>query len=163
MMIESRFGVRLYNAPFAQRDTHLWTVGPELMYALSKHVKLFVGYLFERGLADGRGDRQFNDDVSYDAHLASVGLDTEVSKSLSLHVSYIYKHYLFTTDLTGDPEHFNRRDDSHQGNIELRYKVTDQRICCSDSSGRNGHLRIHCFPIRATWFRWAFNIASEGA
>lgn len=124
-MLESRFGVRLYNAPFAQRDTHFWTVGPELTYALSEHLKFFAGYLFERGLADGRGDRQFNDDVSYIAHLASVGLDTKVSHSLSVHLSYVYKRYLFTTDLVEDPDHFNRRDDSHQGNIELRYKVTD--------------------------------------
>jgi hypothetical protein len=126
VMLESRFGVRLYNEPFAQRDTRFWTVGPALTYALTDQVKFIAGYLFERGLADGRDDARFNDDVSYVTHLLSVGLDAEVNQSLSLHLSYVYKRKLFTTDLAADPEHFNRRDDSHQGNIDLRYKMTER-------------------------------------
>ena len=63
-----RYGLRLYNDAFAERDTKFWTIGSEGRYVVNPRMALSLGYLYEQGLADGRGNTQFNDDVSYRLH-----------------------------------------------------------------------------------------------
>jgi hypothetical protein len=82
-----------------------------------------LGYIYERGLADGRGNTQFNDDVSYRLQAVSVGTDLTLIEPLSLHLAYIYRRKDFTSELFGDT-HLNRHDDIHQGMAELRYRLT---------------------------------------
>jgi hypothetical protein len=82
------------------------------------------GYIYERGLADGRGNVQFNDDVSYNLHALSAGTDLALIESLSLHLAYIYRRKDFTSELRGDT-HLNRHDDSHQGMAEFRYRLNE--------------------------------------
>ncbi len=118
-----RGGMRLYNEAFAERDTRFWTVGPHLSYALSDRVITSLGYLFERGYADGAGDTRFNDDISYQQHVMSASADAGLTDVLSLHLLYLYRRKDFTSDLVGDT-HLNRHDDTHQGAAELRYAVT---------------------------------------
>jgi len=118
-----RYGLRSYNDAFAERDTKLWTLGPQVGYVVNPRMAVSLGYLYERGLADGRGNTQFNDDVSYRLHAVSVGTDLTLIESLSLHLGYIYRRKDFTSDLLGDT-HFNRHDDIHQGMAELRYRLT---------------------------------------
>ena len=74
-------------------------------------------------MADGRGNTQFNDDVSYRLQAVSAGADLTLIESLSLHLGYIYRRKDFTSELPGDT-HFNRHDDIHQGIAEFGYRLT---------------------------------------
>ncbi len=118
-----RGGLRLYNEAYAERDTRFWTVGPRVSYVLSDRVTAALGYLFERGYADGAGDIRFNDDVSYRQHLVSASADAGLTEMLTLHLLYLYRRKDFTSELLGDT-HLNRHDDTHQGAVELRYRLT---------------------------------------
>ena len=119
-----RYGLRFYNDAFAERDTKLWTIGSQVGYAVNSMVSLTLAYLYERGLADGRGNTQFNDDVSYRLHAVSAGTDLTLIESLSLHLAYIYRRKDFTSEMLGDT-HLNRHDDSHQGMAEFRYRLNE--------------------------------------
>lgn len=118
-----RGGSRLYNEAFAERDTKFWTIGPHLSYAWSDRVTVSLGYLFERGYADGAGDTRYNDDISYRQHMVSAGLDAGITDSVSLHLLYLYRRKDFLSELIGDT-HLNRHDDAHQGAAEIRYAMT---------------------------------------
>jgi hypothetical protein len=117
-----RYGHRFYNDAFAERDTKFWTLGPQIQYAVTSLVSLTLGYLYERGLADGRGDTRYNDDVSYRFHAILVGTDLLLTEALSLHLGYIYRRKDFTSELPVDT-HFNRHDDIHQGTAEFHYRL----------------------------------------
>lgn len=119
-----RYGLRYYNDAFAERDTKFWTIGPQVLYVVNPRVAVSLGYIYERGLADGRGNTQFNDDVSYRLHAVSAGMDLTLIESLSLHLGYIYRRKDFTSELLGDT-HLDRRDDSHQGMAEFRYRLNE--------------------------------------
>lgn len=118
-----RYGLRSYNDAFAERDTKFWTLGTQVQYAVHARVSLELGYLYELGVADGRGNTQFNDDVSYRLQAVSAGTDLTLTESLVLHLAYIYRRKDFTSELIGDT-HLNRHDDSHQGLAEFRYRLT---------------------------------------
>lgn len=118
-----RYGLRSYNDAFAERDTKLWSLGPQMQYVLNPSMAVSLGYIHERGLADGRGNTQFNDDVSYRLQAVSVGADLTLIESLSMHLAYIYRRKDFTSGLIADT-HLNRHDDIHQGMAELRYRLT---------------------------------------
>jgi hypothetical protein len=119
-----RYGLRAYNDAFAERDTKFWTIGSEMGYVVNSRIAVSIGYLYERGLADGRGNTQFNDDVSYRLHAVSAGMNLTLIEPLSLHVAYIYRRKDFTSELLGDL-HLNRHDDSHQGMAEFRYRLNE--------------------------------------
>jgi hypothetical protein len=120
----TRFGLRLYNDVFAERDTFFYTLGPHVDYAVRPDLTLSLGYQYERGLADGRGDTRFNDDISYRQHFVSAGGDLRLAPKLSLNLQYAFRRKDFTSDLAGDT-HLGRRDTTHQGTAELRYAWTD--------------------------------------
>lgn len=120
----TRFGLRLYNDVFAERDTFFYTLGPHVDYAVRPDLTLSLGYQYERGLADGRGDTRFNDDVSYRQHFVVAGGDLLLAPKLSLNLQYAFRRKDFTSDLAGDT-HLGRRDTTHQGTAELRYAWTD--------------------------------------
>ncbi len=122
-----RGGLRLYNEAFAERDTQFWAAGPHISYVLFDRVTASLGYLFERGYADGAGDLRFNDDVSYRQHVASAGVDAGLTEHLSLHLLYLYRRKDFTSELAGDT-HLNRHDDTHQGAAELQYRMTSAAL-----------------------------------
>jgi hypothetical protein len=119
-----RGGLRLFNEPFAERDTQFWTVGPEVGYKMTPRVTLGLGYLFERGLADGRDQPQFNDDVSYLNHFVSFKADLQLTAPLTLSLGYNYQRNVFTSELAADPLN-GREDDTHQGTAEFQYALTE--------------------------------------
>lgn len=123
LALVTRGGVRLYNQAFAERDTRFWTAGAHASYRIGERITAGLGYLFERGYADGAGDTRFNDDISYRQHVVSAGADTGLTDALSLHLLYLYRRKDFTSELIGDT-HLNRRDDTHQGSAEFRYRWT---------------------------------------
>lgn len=119
----TRYGLRLYNDAFAERDTHFYTVGPRLDYRAASWITFTLGYLYERGLADGRQEPQFMDDVSYYLNLVSFGTELRLTPGLTLNLVYLHLRKTFTSDLAGDT-HDNRQDSTHQGLATLRYQLT---------------------------------------
>ena len=118
-----RYGLRLYNESFAERDTTFWTAGPRLDYRATDWMMVTLSYLYERGLADGRQETQFMDDVSYYLHMLSVGTELHLHSRFDLELIYIHRRKTFTSGLAGDT-HLNRFDSTHQGIAELRYRLS---------------------------------------
>ena len=51
-----RYGLRLYNQVFSERDTKFYTIGPRLQLFATPWSIVTLDYLYERGLADGRDE-----------------------------------------------------------------------------------------------------------
>jgi hypothetical protein len=118
-----RYGLRLYNESFAERNTAFWTVGPRVHYRAMERMTATLSYLYERGLADGRQETQFMDDVSYYLHMLSVGTEWHLHPRVDLDLTYIYRRKTFTSGIAGDT-HLNRFDSTHQGIAEFRYRLS---------------------------------------
>ena len=94
-----RYGLRLYNESFAERDTTFWTVGPRVGYRATNWMMVTLSYLYERGLADGRQETQFMDDVSYYLHMLSVSTELHLHSRFNLELTLysspenIYERY----------------------------------------------------------------------
>ncbi len=118
-----RYGLRLFNEAFAERDTKFWTLGPQVTLSATSWLTLTLAYLYERGLADGQGDVQVRDDVSYRQHFLSVGSTFVFGQGFSLDLGYAYRRKDFASDLAGDS---NRGvvDTTHVGSAELRYRMS---------------------------------------
>lgn len=117
----TRYGVRLYNRDFTQRDTHFWTIGPHVEWDISPTLGWFLGYHFERGLAKGRNQPRFKDDVSYVNHYVSSELEWGTLQSTFINLAFHYERNLFTSDLTED-ERNDAHEDIVQGDFEVRKK-----------------------------------------
>jgi len=122
-----RYGLRRFNDVFAERDTVFWSAGPQLDWSVMPWITLSLAYLFEQGLADGREQVQFKDDVSYRQHFTSIGATVQMTESFSLLVGYAYRRKEFTSEIVGDS---NRGvvDTTHQGMAELSYRLSDAAI-----------------------------------
>lgn len=118
-----RYGLRLYNDAFEQRDTQFWTVGPHLEWRAAPTVRVNLGYHFERGLADGRHEPQLADDVSYINHYVSSELNVDLSTRTALAIAFHFERNDYTSGLVGD----RRRggfENVFQGDAILRYHLT---------------------------------------
>ncbi len=122
-----RYGLRQFNDVFAERDTAFWSAGPQMEWVVMSRLTLSLAYLFEQGLADGREQTEFRDDVSYRQHFTSIGAAVQISAPLSLVVGYAYRRKEFTSEIVGDS---NRGvvDTTHQGSAELHYRISDAAI-----------------------------------
>ena len=119
-----RYGLRRYNETFAHRDTNFWTVGPHLNWHISERVTLGLAYHYERGLADGRQQTAFEDDISYANHFASVDLDVELTERLSLITAVHYERNNWTSEIVGD-ERRGAHENVVQGEVVLVRQLTD--------------------------------------
>ncbi|MBX3301016.1 MAG: hypothetical protein KF693_02245 [Nitrospira sp.] len=120
-----RFGSRTYNDAFAQRDTTFWTVGPHIVWHFTERFALVVGYHYERGLADGRKQRQLEDDTSYVNHYVTAGLEGELTERLSMEAGFHYERNNWTSGISGD-ERNGGHETVFQGEITLRYRLTER-------------------------------------
>ncbi len=118
-----RYGLRFYNDVFSERHTTFYTIGPRVQYAATPWALVTLDYLYERGLADGRDEPQFQDDVSYRQHFVSFGTLFQLTTPVSLQLIYVYRHKQFTTDMPGNPL-LGNTDQLHQGTAELHYDVS---------------------------------------
>ncbi len=118
-----RYGIRLYNEVFSERDTKFYTIGPRVRLHATAWATITLDYLYERGLADGRDEPQFKDDVSYKQHFVSLGTLFQLTKPLSLELTYVYRNKQFTTEIVGDPQR-GTVDSLHQGTAEIHYDLT---------------------------------------
>ncbi|MEQ1794082.1 MAG: hypothetical protein ABL970_07815, partial [Nitrospira sp.] len=122
-----RYGLRQFNDVFAERDTTFWSAGPQVDWMVMPRVTLSLAYLFEQGLADGREQTQFRDDVSYRQHFTSIGAAIQIANPLTLVVGYAYRRKEFTSEISGDS---NRGvvDTTHQGSAEFQYRISAAAI-----------------------------------
>ncbi|MBM4133576.1 MAG: hypothetical protein FJ245_07390 [Nitrospira sp.] len=118
-----RYGLRLYNQVFAERDTTFYTGGGRVGYVAAPWVRLTLAYLYERGLGDGRGNLQLKDDVSYIQNFISFNTEFRLAAPLFLDLTYVYRLTDFTSTIIGD-SHRHRQDVTNQGRAELRYAAT---------------------------------------
>lgn len=118
-----RYGLRLFNEAFAERDTKFWTLGPQIAFGATSWLTLTAAYLYERGLADGREEVPVRDDVSYRQHFLTFGSTFLLGRDFSLDLGYAYRRKEFTSDLAGDS---NRGvvDTTHVGSAELHYRLS---------------------------------------
>ena len=125
-----RVGARLYNEAFAQRDTTFWTVGPHVDWRVAERLKLFLGYHYERGLADGRNQPQFKDDTSYVNHFVSLGLEAELLERLEMELGLHFERNNWTSAIAEDERH-GAHEKIFQGEMMFFYRLTDQaRLTC---------------------------------
>ncbi|MGA6826365.1 hypothetical protein ACO9S2_02005 [Nitrospira sp. NS4] len=131
LRILGRVGAREYNEAFAQRDTTFWTIGPHLDWRVAERLKLFLGYHYERGLADGRNQPQFEDDTSYVNHFVSLGLEAQLLDRLEMELGFHFERNNWTSAIEGDERH-GAHETIVQGEMMFFYRLTDQaRLTCA--------------------------------
>lgn len=119
-----RYGIRRYNESFSERDTNFWTIGPHVEWKATDRIRLGLSYHYERGLAEGRTQPQFKDDVSYINHYVSVDMDVELMERLTLGAAFHYERNIWTSDIVGD-ERRGAHEDIYQGEVVLTRRLTD--------------------------------------
>ncbi len=119
-----RYGMRRYNEAFSERDTNFWTIGPHVDWRVAPKVKLGFSYHYERGLAEGRNQPQFEDDTSYINHYLSADADVELTERLSLLTAFHFEHNIWTSGLAGD-ERNGAYENIYQGEMILAYRLTE--------------------------------------
>jgi len=120
----ARYGLRRYNENFSQRNTDFWTIGPHVEWKILPRVKLGISYHYERGLADGRNQPQFEDDVSYVNNYASADLDIELLEQLTLMTAFHYERNNWTSGIVGD-ERMGAHETVYQGDVTLVQRLTE--------------------------------------
>lgn len=120
----TRYGLRRYNENFSQRNTDFWTIGPHLDWRIRPGIKLGISYHYERGLADGRNQPQYEDDVSYVNHYVSADLDIELLERLTLLTAFHYERNNWTSGLAGD-ERNGAHENVYQGEMVLVRRFTE--------------------------------------
>ncbi len=121
----SRYGNRTYQESFSQRDTDFWTIGSHLDWTMVRGVDFTLGYHYERGLADGRHQPQFMDDVSYINHYVSSELGIDLCDNATLELALHYEQNSFTSTLTGDKRQ-GAGEEVWQGDLEVQYHVNEK-------------------------------------
>lgn len=119
-----RYGIRRYNDAFSERNTNFWTIGPHVDWRVARKIKLGLSYHYERGLAQGRNQPQFEDDTSYINHYLSADLDMELTERLSLLTAFHFEHNIWTSSLVGD-ERNGAYENVYQGEVILTYRLTE--------------------------------------
>jgi len=119
-----RYGLRRYNQNFSERNTDFWTIGPHLEWKFLPRVKLGLSYHYERGLADGRNQAQYEDDVSYVNHYVSADVDIELLEGLTLLAALHYERNNWTSTLQGD-ERNGAHENVFQGELILVRRMTE--------------------------------------
>ena len=120
----ARYGLRRYNESFSERNTDFWTIGPHVEWKIAPRVKLGISYHYERGLAEGRNQPQFEDDVSYVNHYGSADLDIELADRLTLMTAFHYERNNWTSGIVGD-ERQGAHENVYQGEVLLVRRVTE--------------------------------------
>ncbi len=142
LQLLGRVGIRRYNDPFAHRDTLLWRVGPHLLYHVNHHARVILGYHYEQGLAEGRHEIEFHDDVSYRHHFASIGLEMDLLEHLELELDFHYERNNFTTNDSED-ERFGGHENIFIGSGRLSLQVTDHAALTLTVQRSNRNQNFH--------------------
>jgi hypothetical protein len=83
-----------------------------------------VGYHYERGLAKGRHDPQFADDISYINHYVSTEWTARFSPQTPLKMAFHYESNIFTSDLVGDRRR-GGAEEVYQVDVQWSHRLSD--------------------------------------
>lgn len=119
-----RYGHRFYNNMFAQRDTDFWTIGTHLEWEIHPSLELQLGYHYERGLADGRKQVQFEEDISFFNHYVAAELNVQVTHNTAVKFGFDFEQNTFTSGLPDD-EHRNANERIYQGDVGVRHALNE--------------------------------------
>ncbi|HIL35130.1 MAG: hypothetical protein ABGX83_07140 [Nitrospira sp.] len=121
-----------YTEGFDAKDSDLIKIGLFQNYRFKRSWYLLGEYTFEAGLARGGAsvDPNFQDDISYRAHVGAVQVSYQWMPSTSIRVRYWIRSKAYTTDLPLTVERFHpgRTDTNHLIRVGLRYKATPKVI-----------------------------------
>ncbi len=121
LTLYSRYGARTYNKAFSQRDIRFWTIGMHADWDAREDIALAIGYHYERGLADGRHQPEFKDDISYFNHFVTTEAVIGLMERLDLELAMHYEFNGWTTGIQGDPRK-GQHEDIIQGDLQLRFQ-----------------------------------------
>lgn len=125
VQLYGRAGIRRWNDPFIARDTTLWAIGPHVIWHMTHHARMVLGYHYERGLAEGRHTPELHDDSSYHQHFAAVALEVDLMEHLELELDFHYERVNFTTGIAEDHHHFHGYENIFIGGGRLLYQLRD--------------------------------------
>ena len=125
LRLYGRYGLRLYNDAFRERNTKFWTIGPHLTWTMSPRINLLLGYHYERGWADGRNQSQVHDDISYINHYVSSELKIQVMEQASLLLAIHVEQNDFTSELEED-ERRGAQEHVIQGDAEIQFDLNEK-------------------------------------
>jgi hypothetical protein len=120
----ARYGLRRYNENYSERNLDFWTIGPHVKWRIAPRVTLGISYHYERGLAEGRNQPQFEDDVSYVNHYSSADLDIELLEGLTRMTAFHYERNDWTSGLVRD-ERQGAHENVYQGDVLLVRQITE--------------------------------------
>lgn len=119
----TRYGARLYNEAFSQRNTNFWTIGTHAEWEVRPGIEFMIGYHYERGLAAGRKQPEFGEDLSFFTHYVEADVRVRVTERASIRLGFDFERNTFTSglpedDFRGATEHI------YQGEAEARYELS---------------------------------------
>jgi hypothetical protein len=121
MGLTAHYTFQDYTDALNEQDSDLYGFGLIGGFYPIPEVETLAGYEFELGIAAGRNDAGLNNDLSYTAHQFQIEPKFRVTKPLHIAVHYELNYKEFTTDLTGDGNHYGRKDLIHGWGIDLYY------------------------------------------
>ena len=146
LQLLGRYGLRRYNEAFSERNINFWTIGSHVGWRIAHTIMLGLSYHYERGLAKGRSQPQFEDDTSYVNHYLTADVDMELTERLSLLTAVHYELNNWTSGLVGD-ERNGAHEDIYQGEMRLAYHLTDS---LQGFGGVQHSIRKESFDSRST-------------
>lgn len=120
-----RYGLRDYNPAFSERNLTLWTIGPHLQWQAMDNLKLLVGYHFEQGIAAGRHQPQYADDVSYDNDYVSGEIEYEFGSQDRVNLGFHYERNNWLSEQRRD-ERNGAWEEIFQGELILFHDFDEQ-------------------------------------
>jgi hypothetical protein len=149
IQLYGRAGIRRFNEPFAERDMFLWAVSPRLVWHMTHHARIVIGYQYERGLAEGRHHPEFHEDGSYVQHFAAIAFEADLMEHLELELDFHYERNNFTTGISEDELHFLGGENIFLGSGRLLYQVTDNTAVTFTVQRANRNLNSELEHIQA--------------
>jgi hypothetical protein len=112
-----------YNDTFEEQDNNIYGAGLESKIYSGYGLKTRIAYLFELGVASGRNNTNFNNDLSYRSHQLRISPEVRINRDLTIGVRYEIKYKAFTTNLSGDTNHYGRYDTTHTVGANIYYEL----------------------------------------
>lgn len=117
-----RYGIRSYNENFSQRDTNFWTLGTHLLWEIRPGIEFVIGYHYERGLAEGRKQPEFGEDISFFTHYVEAEMAVHVTDNVSIKCGVDIERNTFTSGIPDD-DFRGAHEMIYQGGVEARYEI----------------------------------------
>jgi hypothetical protein len=132
--LTAHYKFRNYNDAFNEQDSDIYGIGLFTRIYSAHGLKTRLEYLFEQGLAAGRNTRDVcvtinnsticPNDLSYLSNQFVINPEIQINRTLSIAIKYELKYKQFTTNLTNDSNHYNRKDFTHTPGLNVYYEIS---------------------------------------